>query len=60
MDSPTPIAPSAPGSPWRRWLARLSEVIVAIDASPGEVQDNRIARLEHEIAVLRAQLPPQR
>lgn len=43
---------SAPG--WRGWLARLAAFEEAVFLSEGEIQDRRIARLEAEVAELRA------
>ena len=45
-DGPTPA--------WRRWLARLAAIDERLFLSAGEIQDYRLARIEAQMAELRA------
>ncbi|MEQ1552188.1 hypothetical protein [Sphingorhabdus sp.] len=42
---------------WRRWGAAFAAFAEAMDMSPGEFQDRRLAKVEAELAELKRRLP---
>lgn len=54
--SPDPQDAAAPSSWWQRLRAAFIAFAEAMDVSPGELQAQRIARLESELAEFKRQL----